>query len=331
MDVVGKFDCYSVKDMAYHDLYDDANTFWLNSECLFKANQKGLLDPEAFVQKHENLMAKLAEGQVLSAPFQWQISSVNATLEAAGSAGMVDIPFADTPDFPAWVDRSSPFGYTARMFLVSSKCDETKLKGIMRLLDFLYSEDGSRVIMNGVEGVTWEKAEDGTAQFTQEAITAMASDPGYLASQGANKYLGIVGQDYDAYDSTGERFIDLTLNSDFVSSGLADYEKEYCDFYGVEVPLEVLTKRTNQTVRNLAYSGLLPTNIPTEISRITTKVEDYLSQQFPVLVMSSDQAAYDAKLAQMRDDLKSMDYDKVRDFYKDAFEQAVIKYDEMSK
>ena len=37
-----------------------------------------------------------------------------------------------------------------------SKCDETKMKGIMRLLNFIFSEDGARTIMNGPKGVTWD-------------------------------------------------------------------------------------------------------------------------------------------------------------------------------
>lgn len=48
----------------------------------------------------------------------------------------------------------------------ASKCDEAKMKGIARLLNFVCSEDGARTIMNGPKGVTWDYDENGVAVFS---------------------------------------------------------------------------------------------------------------------------------------------------------------------
>ena len=330
--LVGSFDSYTLNDMAYHDLYDDMNSYWTQADLFFQANQRGLLDPESFTQKHENVMQKLMEGRLICAPYQWQIASVNATLasETNGSAAYLDIPFVDTEEWPAWVDRSSPYGYTARMFFISSKCDETKMKAIMRLFNLVYSEEGSRIIMNGVPDTNWTTDSDGNATFTADAQEAMKTDATYAGSQGMNKYLGIIGRDYDALSSNGQ-FLDLKLNIDYVKGNLSKAEQEYCEFYGAETPLEVLTERVNKTSINLGYDALMPTDIPTDISRAVTKIENYIIQEYPNLVMSESQEAYDAKLAEIRAELTKLGYDDVRDYYKAAFDTSISEYDSSTK
>lgn len=329
-DITGGYGTYFLKDWVYRDLYDDSNGFWLESDLFFKGWQRGLVDPESFTQKHENVTQKLTEGQYLVSPNQWQIQTVNIILneETGGTGGFVDIPFADTEEFTTWVNRSTPFGYIERMFFISSKCDEKKMRGIARFLNFIYSEEGSRVIMNGVPGEDWEYLEDGSADFTAETAAKIKEDPNYALARGMNKYLGAIGWDYDSYASNGE-FLDIRLNGNYIKENMMDFEREYCEFYGVELPLQAVTQRKHQEARNNAISCLAPTDIPTEISRIKTKVENYLMQEFPNLVMSEDRAAYDSKLQEIREGLKEMDYDKLRDFYEEAFENAKQEYERL--
>ena len=325
------FSSYDIDAVEYQDLMNDDNAYLIYADFMFKANQRGILDPEAFVQRHEDYNAKLQDGRVLTTMYQWEINNKNNEFKSVNEAGFVDIPFADTEEFKAKINREAAFGYPQRLLVVSSKCDDTKMRAIMRLIDFLYSEEGTRVMANGPKGVTWNDDGNGGAAFTDETLAAIKEDPSYLVSQGATYYQGIMGVDYDTFDATGETYIDLTLNNDYIVSSLSDYEKEYCEFYGVDVPLDVMTKRENQSTENLAISMLMPTEIPTEIARGTTKIEDYMSQQLPSLILSANQEEYDAKLAAMREELKSMDYETISTFYKEAFENAVASYNELTK
>ena len=109
----------------------------LQQICILKANQMGILDPETYTQKNEDYSQKISEGQVFFSSMEWDFDAGNAELNKNGGTDKyVDIPWADTAEFPAWISRASEFGMAARTFVVSSKCDETKLKGIMRLFDF---------------------------------------------------------------------------------------------------------------------------------------------------------------------------------------------------
>lgn len=325
------YSSYSYSDNEYQDLFNDDNLYLQYAEFMYKANQRGLVDPEAFVQKYEDYSAKLMDGRVLTSMYAWAVSAKSAALEKEGKAGFVDIPFADTEEFPSQVNRDSVFGYSLRLLVVSKDCDDTKMEAIMRLLNFIYSEDGARTMLNGPEGTTWTKDDNGNAVFTEETMAAVLEDSSYLTNFGADYYLGLMGIDYDAYDSTGERYIDLRLNKDYIQQTLKDYEREYCEHYGVEIPLDVFVNRENQSTQHISISMLYPTEVPTNISRIKTKVEDYMLKELPVLILSENQEAYDANLAEMREELTAMDYETARDYYKEVFENAVVSYNELTK
>lgn len=321
---------YDLATLEYIDILNDDNSFYKNAQFLFEANQRGLLDPEGFSQKYEDFVAKVNDGRVLTSPVEYGCRDATTIFENAGETGFVEIPFVDTEEFPTWVNRSVPFGYTARLLVVSSKCDEQKMAVAMRLIDFIYSEDGVRSILSGPEGIVWEYDENGVANFTDEALAAMEADSNYLNSQGASWYTGIVGYDFDAVDSNG-RYFNLTMNPDYIMQSMKDYEKEYCEYYGVDIPLEVFSTRENQTTENMAYSSFMPAEVPTDISRIETSVSDYMSQQMYALVLSEDQAAFDAKVEEIKAELVELGYETVSSWYKEAWENAVATYNELVK
>ena len=326
---INDVESFSIPDLEYIDLYDENHMYWITSEMNFKANQMGLLDPETYTQKNENYTQKINEGQILFSSMEWDWDTLNAELNKTGEDKVVDIPWADTEEFPAWVSRASEFGMSARTYVVSSKCDETKMKGIMRLLNFIFSEDGARTIMNGPKGVTWDYDENGVAVFTDDCIEKMKETPDYLLEQGANRYLSMIGQDYDAYAISAAnegQYIDLRLNNDYVKEHMTDADKDYCAYYNAETPIEVSTNRKNQSTIYEGYINLMPTENPTAVQRSMIKIADYLQQAVPDMVMSDTQDAYDQKYEAIQKQLKELGYDEVTEYFKDAWENAKTEY-----
>lgn len=326
---------FSIPDLEYIDLYNENHMYWITAAMYFKANQMGLLDPEAYTQKNENYMQKINEGQILFSSMEWDWDAINAEFKKNGGKDkVVDIPWADTEEFPSWVSRASEFGMSARTFVISSKCDETKMKAIMRLFDFLFSEDGARTIMNGPKGITWDYDENGVATFTDDCKVKMKENPDYLVEQGANRYLSIIGQDYDAYaisEGNEGTYIDLRLQEDYVKENMTEADKDYCEYYGVETPLEVSTSRENQSTIYEGYINLMPAEKPTNIQRSMTKITDYLQRAVPDMVLSRSQEEYDQKFSEIQSELKKMGYDEVTEYFSDAWETAKTEYDKLTK
>ncbi|GHU69436.1 hypothetical protein FACS1894184_13500 [Clostridia bacterium] len=114
---------FKLDDLSLLSYYDADHYFWKASDLFFKANQQGILDPEAYTQRWEDYGQKVASGQVLLSGMEWDVDANNAEFMANGTKDKyVDIQWADIPELPTWVSRASEFGMTARTFVVSSKC-----------------------------------------------------------------------------------------------------------------------------------------------------------------------------------------------------------------
>lgn len=324
----GDLHSYGLKDMEFYDLYNDNNLWWQSARVNWEANQRGLFDPESFTQTHDIIAQKLAEGRLIVSPVRWECK--NLPLE--DDQTFIDVPFADIPEFSENTKDIAPFGYTQRMVFLSSSMDDTKMEAAMRLINWLYSEEGSRTIMIGPKDVTWTIGEDGIAKFTDEAIEGLANsvNNSYEDANNMYKYINIVGRDYGALDSTGHP-LDLRNEPDYVKQSLTQGEKEYCEYFGVDVPAEVMGMRENYTVRNRGIESLTPTDVPTNISRIATEVTNYMMQELPKLVMEcATEDDFNAKVAEMRDAIKAMGYDEVAAYYSDAFDFAVTEYNKIA-
>lgn len=325
---------FYIPDLTYKDLYDEDHMYWLTSEMYFKANQMGILDPETYTQKNEDYSQKINEGQVFYSSMEWDFDAANAELNKQGGTDkFVDVPWEDKAEFPAWISRASEFGMSVRTFVVSSKCDEAKMKGIMRLFNFLFSEDGARSIMNGPKGVTWDYDENGVAVFTEDCKQKLQENPDYLLEQGANRYLGIIGQDYDALaisEANEGNYIDLRLSKEYVEEHMSAADKDYCEFYGVDIPLEAGTKRENQSTICEGYINLMPAQNPTDIERSKTKIIDYLQQAVPAMVFSETREEYDQKFAEIQSELKAMGYDEVTEYFENAWNDAIANYNKLT-
>jgi len=57
----------------FYDMYTDTenSAIWDTADFLFKAKQKGILDPDAFIDKYGDVEAKAAKGTLLFAPATW--------------------------------------------------------------------------------------------------------------------------------------------------------------------------------------------------------------------------------------------------------------------
>lgn len=97
------FKSFSIPDLEYIDLYNENHMYWVTADMYFKANQMGILDPETYTQKNEDYSQKINEGQVLYSSMEWDFDAGNAELNKNGGTDKyVDVPWADTAEFPAW-------------------------------------------------------------------------------------------------------------------------------------------------------------------------------------------------------------------------------------
>lgn len=191
---------------------------------------KGIIDPEAFIQNDDQYLAKIASGAVLGMHDQaWKFQS--ATDSLYGSAMNDRTYVALMPVYegyePYYADRdvmNLQQGYG-----ISVSCKQPEV--VMTFLDVLMSEPWQKVLSWGIEGEDYEVGDDGMFYRTEQQrtnskdITWMASNKLKAFNDQMCKHQGQFsdGNAYGPDDQPAEFYATLTpYDQDF----LAKYDKQ---------------------------------------------------------------------------------------------------------
>lgn len=129
---------------------------------LRKAYEEGVLDPNFLVMKPADARNKLWNGQV-----GIQRVNPNEVLRLDVPNIQKNAPQAELvqllpPAGPTGIRATQTDGMGQTKVVINAKADAKKQQRIMKLLDYLLSDEGYDLIKEGVEGVDYKKNEDGT-------------------------------------------------------------------------------------------------------------------------------------------------------------------------
>ncbi|WP_308639417.1 extracellular solute-binding protein [Paenibacillus silvisoli] len=318
---------YDVNTQQLVNEYTDPehSSIWDTAYFLYRAQQKGILDPDAFTAKFNDIVAKASEGTLISSIATWPFTRANADLLKEGpDKGFVTIPLE-------WgftnVGGTSVSGWTDRAFAISANCKYPERA--MDLINFLVSEQGSRLIGSGIEGVHWEYVE-GKPVMKQETVE--------LASAGGDNWkrtgIGMIANqqglsDYTKLNDGG--IVNLFNTPEVFATKLNSLNKDYVEHYGVTYPAEAYKRLVEQgkvkTLANIPQDVLsaMPSQ-PDDIKRILTKVDELLLKGMPVVVLGSDNdLAFKANRQALIDKLIEAGANTYFDWYKRSYEETVAR------
>ncbi|WP_165972133.1 extracellular solute-binding protein [Paenibacillus piri] len=164
---------------------------------LFK---EGLMDREVFAQEVPQFNAKLTQGLVGS----FHASNVNQ----AGSALMNDyvpVPALKGPHGDHMYTYVVPFTQNQGAFAITNKNKHPE--ATMRWIDYFYSEEGSKFLRMGVEGITYEKLPNGDIEYKDD----IRNNPKLSLDQAAGQFSTWPGGNVpqmvlQKFDKTGNTF-----------------------------------------------------------------------------------------------------------------------------
>lgn len=316
--------CTGTTNWLYGMMYDGVNQqplnayycdqFWDGIKFYNQAYNMGILDPEFFTQKYDNYVDKLKEGQTFVTYANWLYDTANSNYVSNGhpEMGFEIIPTGLNYMYGVYTG-DAPFGWASDYpMAITNNCDNKEKA--MELLNFLYSEEGARLLNSGVEGVHWQKV-DGVPKMTQEYYDKVAADPNYPDAQGLNynKLSGISANQIlsDRYPAaltkTNEEKakannpIDLAFIKD---SGIA----------GVTFPGQVIASKVesgeyvSKTAVDLTSS--LVKEPSDDAKTVSSAVDEYMKVAITEVIMapSSD---FDKKKQEVIDEINAKGYDKL--------------------
>lgn len=315
-------------DGSYVYRYAADGPFWRGVEFYNKAYRAGILDKEAFTQKYADYEAKLKAGQLLTIHMGWELDGANAYFKAKGQddkgfeAQVVDGATSQAYSLQSIVGLNDPW-------IVISKNAKNPDKALA-FLDYLYSPEGTRLLIDGVQGTDWD-IEDGKPELTDATIKARNEDANYAVNTGVGlygKFAGLGG----SYVMPDGSYLDLGLSDKYFKSKLTPLDADYSAHYGGTYPGDAWNKLVEAgKAKSLspAYIPALPALQPQgddNLAKIENNIEQILIKETPKAVMAKDDAEFQKQKDRIMGLVNKAGMPEADAFWKKSFEEGMAKY-----
>jgi ABC-type glycerol-3-phosphate transport system substrate-binding protein len=302
----GMLDYDMKNDMAvsYTATNPESSYYW-TAQLYNKAHRMGLLDPDSFTQKFDTATQKAEAHRVAGSMVGFQLSGGNDAFFKAGQPNMGYAPVAPPEGTKAyWAGYVQPLGADSHLAVSASTKDPER---VVKFLDFLFTEEGSRLLYSGVPGEHYE--EDGGKKMMKEDIMQIRkeNDQEFRVQTGVQRYgsfAGLAGSDKDA----NGQYLSLLQEPELLAREYKPLEKEHFDYYGVGSYEELIEKRIDTYLVDTAVI-LLSGQTPDDVKRVDDKITTYLTTNGPKLILAKTDEEFNKLRDKMIEEIKGMDAD----------------------
>ena len=266
---------------------------------LCRMYNEGILDPEFATQTHEDYIAKIASGRVVTLfDKDWDYQDGEKVLKADGKYGLTycGLPTGMTPDkkCPSLMYQGLTTGTGVG---ITTSCKDPV--AAIKFIDFLCSDEGQVLNKWGIEGVNYFVDDEGHRYRTDEEIKYAQEDADYSKKTG----VGFHNYPFPSYgdgilDPTGSTY--TTTSKDAVINEYNEEEKAACEAWGVELLVDMFPQPDEFEVPD--YSPLWAYATPIEFSEIVDKLDEVAWSALIKCVTGSEadfDANYDAMIADL--------------------------------
>jgi putative aldouronate transport system substrate-binding protein len=273
---------------------------WLNH-----MNDIGLLDPESFVQKYDQYLAKIASGRVVATIDQeWEIGDGENALKSAGKHDRAYGHYPVTLDESYKAANFQQTGFNGGWGVGITVDAEDPVRA-MKFLDYLASEEGQILINWGIEGKHYTVV-DGKRVITPEFLEMKKNDNNtFKQTTGVGNYNLSLRYGDGVEDTTGNYY--TTNNPVQILENYSPVEKEVLEGYGVTYWKDLFPKEDEFPIKawGAAWNIPVPNDSPNTV--YNKKMEDITRKRIPEAILA-----------------KPADFDKVFDTMLEELEKAGV-------
>ena len=276
---------------------------------LSRMYDEGILDSNFATQTHEDYIAKIATGQVLSiVDSNWDYNDAITILKADGKMGKTyaELPFTASPDIkcPTLMYQGLTTGYGVG---ISVDCEDP-VRAI-QFLDYLCSDEGQVLVHWGIEDVNYFIDDEGHRYRTDEEIEYSETDTEYKKTTG----VGWHNYPFPTYgdgieDSTGSTY--TTVSKDSVIDKYNEEQLAGLDAWGVEMLIDLYPQPDE--FETPLYSAIWAYAKPSEFAEIEALLDEIA---WPALIkcVTEPVSNFDANYDQMLSDLEGVGLSDAQD------------------
>lgn len=292
--------------------------FWKAVKFYNKAYRMGIFDPEGLTQKYEQYTNKIKSGLVLTSAFGQDVPQ-------CGDKAITTLLPGAFPILPDIYNYDLAVGYNvtdSRAISVNCKHPERA----MQLMNFFDSEEGARLIINGVKGTDWD-VKDGKPQIIGERLKKIQS--GSSSEYDMKNGIGVLTYFYSGAVTPADGAPTVLSGSkDFMVQNATKAQKAFAQDFNknFSFPGQVydawVKDGTAKTITTVPISLQIMGSCSDSTEQIESNAEQYVSANISKIIMAKDDAAFDSAKASAISALKAMGMDKANEEVMKNYETA---------
>lgn len=298
---------------------DPNSVFWTSMQFYNKAYQRGILDPESATLKYNTITEKYKTGRYFASTTHWSLGGADEQFIAQGTPEKGFLPFmVDYNPKNMYVGQVTENGDQFQMFI--SK-ESKNPEAAMKLIDYLYTNEGTELLTNGIEGVHYDMV-DGVPIVKDEEIKAMQEDPNHFIQTGIHKYDHMrryIPQFNPAGYPTEFRNVPET-----VAKVMTEAQKDFIEHYGYKTVTEAFTKIPTY-LYDTSILGSITTPAGSELQAKEQQMDAYLIANVAKVIFQKNDADYEKAKAKFIEEFASKGAKEVFDYYVKAYAEALAK------
>jgi len=270
---------------------------WLNH-----MNDIGLLDKESFIQKYDQYKSKIASGRVLALIDQdWDYAEAENSLKAQSRFGETYANFPITLNSSIQDHSFQGTGYLASYGIGITKDAQDPVR-LIKLLDYLASEEGQVLVNWGIEGKHYNVV-DGVRVIPEDVQNMKTNDNNtFKKTTGIGNYFMSARYGDGVKDSTGNYY--TTNFPEQIQAQYTEADKKTLAAYGVSTYKDFWPADDAFPERKYGAAWTLPFETGSQANVIFQKTQDIMKKRIPEAILTSPDNfdnVYDAFLKDLDD------------------------------
>ena len=299
---------------SYITLLDEDGIYFRTLKFYFDLNQLGLLDPDSITQTYGEVTTKEQTGRVLFNWFNPIKANFNTAERLAEGKAVTLLPMSTQCNYGY---TGKPYGY-GRTVSIGANCEQPER--LLKIIDWIFSDEGLMEVNNGPKGVTWDYDENGVPTLTElgwacynDQMTEMPAEFG-----GGTFYEGM-NKGFYVYPSLNNNLANgYPANRDLwpcvLSREMPEVLKDWSEHHGGALTsIQALINKGNivKTINQAVFSTEPALQMNAILQQKSSQVGSILTEYNWKMVLAADEAEFNALKTEMVEKAKGLGYDEI--------------------
>lgn len=312
----------SKNEVIPNPLSDPGSTYWKSVGFYYKIKQAGLLDPDSATQKYDKYSEKMKAGRYLLVAPGWEARALKTEFEKLGKKDVAYIALPSGPNDPGTSLAWTSF-LTNHSYAISKTCKNPA--AAMKLLDFVSSAEGARMMHSGVENLSW-KMQDGKPVFTEEFLNDRKTLDAKVIQEkyGVGKYVFFSGYALNVISPKDGEYFDLAQAPSYLATTYNEAEKDAIAHFGAKSITDIYLKDKKPFMYMTEY-----TNFPDKTADMKTleaNLNNYVYANIFKCVFAKNDGDFEARKKAFIDGLAKYKADEIYQWYKGEYNKLKEQY-----